>query len=57
MPELPEVEVILSHLRNQVLGGTMETFSIHRSDIVRTGHDLIPWFQGSTIIDIIRKGK
>jgi formamidopyrimidine-DNA glycosylase len=57
MPELPEVEVILNHLKDQVLGGTMDTFTIHRSDIVRTGHDLIPWFQGSTIIDIARKGK
>lgn len=57
MPELPEVEVILSHLKDHVLGGTIETFIIHRSDIVRTGHELIPWFQGSTITTITRKGK
>jgi len=57
MPELPEVEVILNHLNRQVLGGTIETLTIHRSDIVRTGHDLIPWFQGSTVTDIARKGK
>lgn len=57
MPELPEVEVILKHLKGHVLGGTIETFIIQRSDIVRTGHDLIPWFQGSRITNIIRKGK
>ena len=57
MPELPEVEVILNHLNDHVLGGTINTFTIHRSDIVRKGHDLIPWFQRSTITHIARKGK
>jgi len=57
MPELPEIEVILNHLNRQVLGGTIESLTIHRSDIVRTGHDLIPWFQSSTITNIARKGK
>lgn len=57
MPELPEVEVILSHLKGTVLGGSIQTFTIHRSDIVRTGHNLIPWFRGSTITNITRKGK
>jgi formamidopyrimidine-DNA glycosylase len=57
MPELPEVEVILNHLNGHVLGGIIETFTIHRSDIVRTGQDLIPWLQGSTITTIARKGK
>jgi formamidopyrimidine-DNA glycosylase len=57
MPELPEVEVILNQLNRHVLGGTIATLTIHRSDIVRTGHDLIPWFQRSTITNIARKGK
>jgi formamidopyrimidine-DNA glycosylase len=57
MPELPEVEVILNHLKSHVLGGTIDTFTIQRMDIVRVGHDLIPWFQQSTITNIQRKGK
>lgn len=57
MPELPEVEVILDHLKRRVLGGTIETFVIHRADIVRAGTDLIPWFPHSTITHISRKGK
>ena len=57
MPELPEVEVILTHLNKQVLGGTIQSFTIHRPDIVRTGHALISWFPGSTIDHITRQGK
>jgi formamidopyrimidine-DNA glycosylase len=57
MPELPEVQVILNHLNRHVLGGTIETLTLHRSDIVRTGHDHLPWFQRSTITNITRKGK
>lgn len=57
MPELPEVEVILNHLKSHVLGGTIDTFTIQRMDIVRVGHELIPWFQQSTITNIERKGK
>lgn len=57
MPELPEVEVILDHLKRQVLGGTIETFAIHRTDIIRAGHHLISWFPRSTITNIVRKGK
>ncbi len=57
MPELPEVEVVLQHLKPQILGATIETVSIHRSDIVRTGHDLIPWFRHATITHVHRMGK
>jgi formamidopyrimidine-DNA glycosylase len=32
MPELPEVEVVLQHLKPQILGATIETLAIHRSD-------------------------
>ncbi len=52
MPELPEVEVVLQHLKAQVLGATIETLVIHRSDIVRTGLNLIPWFHHAKITNI-----
>ena len=57
MPELPEVEVVLQHLKTQILGATIETLAIHRSDIVRTGHNLIPWFHKATISKMHRMGK
>ncbi len=57
MPELPEVEVVLQHLKAQVLGATIETLVIHRSDIVRTGLNLIPWFHHAKITSIHRIGK
>jgi formamidopyrimidine-DNA glycosylase len=57
MPELPEIEVILNHLNDHILGGRIDTFTIHRADIVRTGHDLISWLPGATITHIARKGK
>ena len=57
MPELPEVEVILQHLKPHVIGGTIESFMIHRSDIVRRGQQIIPWLSGSKITDLYRRGK
>ncbi len=57
MPELPEVEVILQHLKSHVLGATIKALTVHRSDIVRVGHSLIPWFAESKIIDVHRVGK
>lgn len=57
MPELPEVEVVVQHLNTHILGGTIQTLSIHRSDIVRTGHDLIPWFHQAKVTQVHRIGK
>lgn len=57
MPELPEVEVVVQLLNTRVLGATIETLAIHRSDIVRMGHDLIPWFHQATITQVHRMGK
>ena len=57
MPELPEVEVVIQHLKAHILETTIETLAIHRSDIVRTGHDLIPWFQQAKISNVHRIGK
>ena len=57
MPELPEVEVVVQHLNTHILGATIETLTIYRSDIVRTGHDLIPWFPQAKVTHIQRLGK
>ena len=57
MPELPEVEVVVQHLNPQILGSTITTLTIHRSDIVRMGYDLIPWFHQATISHVHRIGK
>ena len=57
MPELPEVEVVVQHLKNHVVGATIQTFTIHRSDIVKTGRDQISWFHGAKLTHIQRMGK
>ena len=57
MPELPEVEVVVQHLHRHILGAKIESLTIHRSDIVRTGHDLIPWFHQAKLTHVHRIGK
>ena len=57
MPELPEVEVILSQLRNNILGSGIRLFRAERPDIVREGIHSTPWYSGSRISHIARKGK
>jgi formamidopyrimidine-DNA glycosylase len=57
MPELPEVEIVVQHLNDHILGATIQSLTIHRSDIVRTGYDLIPWFQQAKLTDVRRMGK
>ena len=57
MPELPEVEVIRSHLRNQILEAKIESIQFGRDDIVRAGRSMSNWFPGTTITDITRRGK
>lgn len=57
MPELPEVEVVVQHLKAHIPGARMGRLSIHRADIVRTGHDLIPWFHHATVTHVNRIGK
>ena len=57
MPELPEVEVVVQHLKKHILGATIQTLAIHRADIVRTGHELIPWFHQTTLTHVHRMGK
>lgn len=57
MPELPEAETILRQLRCRILGSTISKVWIGRQDIIRKGHDLIPWFRSATIGEIDRRGK
>ncbi len=57
MPELPEVEVVVQHLNAHILGATIKTLVLHRSDIVRTGHALLPWFHQAKITHVHRIGK
>lgn len=57
MPELPEVEVVVQHLKAHILGAKIENIRLHRTDIVRTGHDLIPWFHHATMTHVSRIGK
>lgn len=57
MPELPEVEIVVQHLKAHILGATITTLAIHRSDIVRTGHGLIPWLHQATVTQVHRIGK
>ncbi len=57
MPELPETEVILDQLRTNILGSTISGLRIERKDIIRTGLSSWPWYRGSQIREISRKGK
>ena len=57
MPELPETEVILCHLRQNILGSTISDIQIKREDIIRTGISSRAWYRGSRVSDIFRKGK
>ena len=57
MPELPEVEVILRQLQSQILGDTIKSFHVRRSDIIRRGFSSHEWYVGATLTHIMRKGK
>ena len=57
MPELPETEVILNHLRRNILGSTISDLRIERKDIIRTGISAWPWYIGTQVSDIARNGK
>ena len=57
MPELPEVEVVLGQLKASILGAHVQGLAIHRTDIVRQGHEHISWFSNSIITGITRRGK
>ncbi|MGB0909812.1 MAG: bifunctional DNA-formamidopyrimidine glycosylase/DNA-(apurinic or apyrimidinic site) lyase [Nitrospirales bacterium] len=57
MPELPEVEVVLNHLRSRLCGSIISELQVNRSDIVRIGLSSHRWYNGARIIDIVRRGK
>ena len=57
MPELPEVETILSHLRLNIHGGTIKKFQVRRSDIIRMGRTSQNWYLDARITNLTRKGK
>ncbi len=57
MPELPEVEVVVQQLQKRILKSTIENITIHRSDIIRTGHELLPWFHQAKLTQVQRIGK
>lgn len=57
MPELPEVEVILQHLKPHLVGSQIHDLKIYRPDIVRKGPHHLSWLPTSRIIDVTRRGK
>ena len=57
MPELPEVEIVVRHLKQHILGETIQALIIHRPDIIRTGQNLLPWFPQAKVTHVDRIGK
>ncbi len=57
MPELPEAEVVVSQLRDRVLGANLKDCWIGRPDIVRQGIETLDWYRGTNIITVQRRGK
>ncbi|HEY7115380.1 MAG TPA: bifunctional DNA-formamidopyrimidine glycosylase/DNA-(apurinic or apyrimidinic site) lyase [Tepidisphaeraceae bacterium] len=58
MPELPEVQTVVSTLRPRVTGSRIATVRLHRTDIVNpAGVDLPPLLRGRTITAVERRAK
>ena len=57
MPELPEAEVVVSQLRDRVLGAILKDCWIGRPDIVRQGIETLDWYRGTNITTVQRHGK
>src|SRR3954451_16126842 len=58
MPELPEVETVVTTLRPRVVGRTIERVALHRSDILSPpGTDLPAELRGRAIASVDRRGK
>src|SRR5438093_10005998 len=57
MPELPEAEVVVSQLRDRVLGAILKDCWVGRPDIVRQGIATLNWYRGTNIITVQRVGK
>jgi formamidopyrimidine-DNA glycosylase len=58
MPELPEVQTVVSTLRPKVVGRTVRAVKLARTDIVTpAGADLVTLLTGRTVRDVQRRGK
>jgi formamidopyrimidine-DNA glycosylase len=57
MPELPEAEVAAMQLRRRILGAIVQDCWVGRSDIIREGRDTMPWYGGSRVQAVERRGK
>ena len=57
MPELPEAEVVVSQLRDRVVGAILKDCWIGRPDIVRQGLATVDWYRGTNITTVQRRGK
>jgi len=57
MPELPEAEVVATHIRRRLAGATLTETWIGRADIVREGFSERGWYPGSVLGSVERFGK
>ncbi|HWE04546.1 MAG TPA: bifunctional DNA-formamidopyrimidine glycosylase/DNA-(apurinic or apyrimidinic site) lyase [Tepidisphaeraceae bacterium] len=58
MPELPEVQTIVSTLRPRLLGARIVAVTLSRLDIIQPRHtDLPALLAGRLVVDIMRRGK
>ena len=59
MPELPEVEVLVRHLRPQVQGRVIQEVVVRREKVLRptTSQELSKKLSGATIMDVTRRAK
>ncbi|RMH06872.1 MAG: bifunctional DNA-formamidopyrimidine glycosylase/DNA-(apurinic or apyrimidinic site) lyase [Nitrospirae bacterium] len=57
MPELPEIEVVVAHLRARLHGARIQSLWIGRQDIVRHGLSTSHWYCGARIDHVFRWGK
>ena len=57
MPELPEAEVVAQQLRAHLLGAQLNECWVGRSDIIREGLPMLPWYRGARLEGVERYGK
>jgi formamidopyrimidine-DNA glycosylase len=58
MPELPEVQTVVTTLRPRLLGARVKSVTLFRTDIVRPENfDLAAHLSGRKVSDIVRRGK
>lgn len=57
MPELPEAETVVRHLRERLLGAVITDCLVGRDDIVRDGLSTFSWYRGARLTSVGRLGK